>query len=295
MRLKNFIDHMNAVHSSAKEYYQDMNYDIVPGLNGTNHARWMNVGYWKHAAYYNQACEKLAMLLSRAGKFNESDSVLDVGCGSGEQDFFWSRKYPGISITAMDLLEKHIEEAIVRQKNEEGTSIRFMAGTASRLPFDNESFHKVSALDCAYHFDTREDFFREAHRVLKRGGVLTATDMLPEKQTKKKFFWQKKWREGLFIPEENMYDINCYVKKLKAAGFSQIKVKHIGHEVFSGLAWYFLSRFLMPHKPIEQIKIRVGRVSFFSSFYPKIWGILFGTPDYVLVTAVKKGKEEGTV
>lgn len=295
MRLKKFMNHMNAVHNSAKEYYQDMNYDIVPGLNGTNNARWMNVGYWKHASYYNQACEKLAELVSRAGKFNECDSLLDVGCGSGEQDFFWSRKYSGISITAMDLLEKHIEEAILRQNSEEGTSIRFMAGTASKLPFDNESFHKVSALDCAYHFDTREEFFREAYRVLKRGGVLTVTDMLPAKQDNKKFFWQKKWREGLFIPEENMYDINCYVKKLKAAGFSRVKVKHIGHEVFTGLAWYFLCRFLNPGKPIQQIKIRIRRASFCSSLYPGIWGILFGTSDYVLITAAKNAKEEGTV
>lgn len=295
MRLKSFINHMNEVHSSAKEYYQDMNYDIVPGLNGKNNARWMNVGYWKHAVYYNQACENLAKLLSSAGKFTESDTLLDVGCGSGEQDFFWSRKYPGISITAMDLLEKHIEEAIQRQDSEEAGRIRFISGTASSLPFEKESFHKVSALDCAYHFETREDFFREAYRVLKCGGVFTATDMLPGKRDRRKFFWQKNWREGLFIPEENMYNIDFYIKKLKAAGFSQVKVKHIGQEVFSGLAWYFLFRFLRPKKPINKIRVHIGKPSFLSRFYPRIWGILFGTSDYVLVTAVKNVNEEEIV
>lgn len=57
MKLGSFIEHMSDTHNNATEYYEDMDYDIVPGLKGVNRkARWMNVGYWKSCSDYNAAC-----------------------------------------------------------------------------------------------------------------------------------------------------------------------------------------------------------------------------------------------
>lgn len=288
MKIGSFIEHMTDIHSSATEYYEDMDYDIVPGLKGVNRtARWMNVGYWKNCSDYNTACRKLAHLLSIYGRFSSDDKLLDIGCGCGEQDYYWAKKYRGISITAMDIVDKQVKEAEERMPDAVKGSLTFMKGDAGSLEFSDESFTKVSALDCEYHFMTREKFYNEAYRVLKKDGILAVTDMLPAKGEKWNSHLQKKWREGIFIPDENMYSWHHCVKLLQKAGFRRIRVKVISHEVFSGLAWYFLKRFLSPHKPIDDIKVNIPNSSFRSKLYPAIWGFLFGTSEYVIITAVK--------
>lgn len=288
MWIKRFLDHMTALHGSATEYYEDMNYDIVPGLKGTNYnARWMNVGYWKGCSNYNSACEKLAYILSILGGFSSEDKLLDVGCGCGEQDYYWAKQYSGISIVAMDIVEKQIVEAKRRKPAIENSSISFIKGDAGNIPFEAERFTKVSALDCEYHFMTREKFYKEAYRVLQRGGVLAVTDMLPAKGEKYNKVLQKKWRKGIFIPEENMYSYDYCIQLLKKIGFRKVNVKIISNEVFTGLAWYFFKRFLSPRKPIDKINVKIPNSSFKKKVYPAIWGFFFGTSEYVLITAVK--------
>jgi MPBQ/MSBQ methyltransferase len=59
-----------------------------------------------------------------------------------------------------------------------GNVLAWQLADASRLPFAGGSFDRVFCVEAMFHFASRRQFFAEAARVLKPGGVLAGTDIL---------------------------------------------------------------------------------------------------------------------
>jgi SAM-dependent methyltransferase len=59
-----------------------------------------------------------------------------------------------------------------------GNVLAWQIADANRLPFAGGAFDRVFCVEAMFHFASRRQFFAEAARVLKPGGVLTGTDIL---------------------------------------------------------------------------------------------------------------------
>ena len=71
-------------------YYTVLGDDVILSLNENfedpSKPLWLNLGYWKDAQTYPDACRAMVIKLGEAAELQSTDTVLDLGCGFGEQD-----------------------------------------------------------------------------------------------------------------------------------------------------------------------------------------------------------------
>jgi microcystin synthetase protein McyJ len=247
---------------------------------------WLNLGYWKVARTYPDACVAMVELLGTRAALQPSDGVLDVGVGFAEQDFVLLDRFKVSHITGIDITPVHVDkgrERVAKRGLEKQIDIRL--GSATAMEFPDASFEKVLALECAFHFDTRDQFMREAFRVLKPGGTIALTDMLPN-PGKKPGLTTVFGRKYGHSPEANYYDREEYSRRLSAAGFGDVLVESIREDVFPGMAKYSRQR-IGGKKKMDKV---VGEVTEYDRAQCR--GVEMcergtGLTDYVIVSARK--------
>ncbi|WP_433380111.1 SAM-dependent methyltransferase [Streptosporangium sp. CA-115845] len=219
---------MSSPESRAKHAYEVFPPSTWTALN--NHSSYLNFGYWRNEAdTLDDACQALAEKLADAAGFQEGDRILDAGFGYGDQDFMWLKRHSPAKIVGLNVTPTHVRVAQAKA-HERGLGDRliFQEGSATAMTFEPGSFDRVVALESALHFRTRDEFFRQAHHVLRPGGVLATADIVPLNVNKAD-------RRDLFstsVPGENLYDGNEYVARLQAAGFVHAQLTSIRTHVY---------------------------------------------------------------
>jgi 2-polyprenyl-6-hydroxyphenyl methylase / 3-demethylubiquinone-9 3-methyltransferase len=92
--------------------------------------------------------------------------VLDVGCGAGFLANDLARK--GLSVTGVDLSPESVKVAAA---HDETNSVRYEVADAARLPYPDQSFDVVTAMDFLEHVEDPAAIIKEMGRVLKPGGL----------------------------------------------------------------------------------------------------------------------------
>jgi ubiquinone/menaquinone biosynthesis C-methylase UbiE len=200
------------------------NYDNLVKILKTvknNDLYFMNFGYWedKHMSLTN-ANKKLCDFVFNKCCFKKNTHILDVGCGYGEQDIYWSMKNKH-KITAIDISKKQIDFAKQKANDLSMNNITFVEASATKLPFEDKTFSNIICLESAFHYNPRKEFFKESYRVLKDESELVIADIMLKNShygiltsVLIKFF-----KELFSVPEENLINTNDYVKQLEDVGY----------------------------------------------------------------------------
>ncbi|CAJ1494772.1 class I SAM-dependent methyltransferase [[Mycobacterium] burgundiense] len=148
-----------------------------------NEVHW---GYWEDPksaegtrADYIAAMKHMNGELLKAGKVADGQRLLDVGCGFGGTIQQINAGHSGMHLTGLNIDARQLAAAEAQTKAANGNRIEWVEADACDLPFEDNSFDRLLAVECVFHFPSRERFLAEAARVLKPGGYLAVSDFVP--------------------------------------------------------------------------------------------------------------------
>jgi cyclopropane fatty-acyl-phospholipid synthase-like methyltransferase len=141
---------------------------------------YMNWGLWEPAIRdLDEAARTLVLQIGRLAQISPEIRLLDVGFGFGDQLLDWCRHSGLRHGEGINICPEQTEIARRRLASAGlGDRVRVQVADAVTLPFQAGSFDAVTAIECAFHFHTRERFFHEARRVLRPHGRLVLADFI---------------------------------------------------------------------------------------------------------------------
>jgi malonyl-CoA O-methyltransferase len=102
--------------------------------------------------------------------FEPPQSVLDLGCGTGEVAFLIKKRYPDSEVHGLDLAEEMIMAALNRAVLENQPEINFKVGDMEQLDYPAESFELVISNIALHWLNHFQVCLNEINRVLKPEG-----------------------------------------------------------------------------------------------------------------------------
>ena len=147
------------------------------------HVHW---GYWDNpnaadgtVADFAAAAEALCRRVCDAGGVDGADRILDCGCGFGGTIASLNERFSHKQLVGLNIDDRQLARAREQVQPLNGNQIDFILADACEMPFEDNSFDVVLAVECIFHFPSRERFFQEARRVLAPGGRLAICDFVP--------------------------------------------------------------------------------------------------------------------
>jgi len=156
------------------------------GETGQLWERQVHWGYWENPkdadgtrADYIAAMEQMNTVLVEAGNVADGQRLLDVGCGFGGTIGQINAGHHGMHLTGLNIDPRQLAAADAQIHPTNGNEIDWVEADACQMPFEDNTFDRILAVECIFHFPSREQFLAEAARVLKPGGYVAVSDFVP--------------------------------------------------------------------------------------------------------------------
>lgn len=218
--------------------------DTVVEQTFGRHTHW---GYWADPAAatltiedFAQAADNLSWQVIEAAGIGPGMQVLDAGCGFGGTLGTINDSWQGMQLTGVNIDARQIERARALTAARPGNTLAFLTADACDLPLQSASVDAVVSVESIFHFPSRERFFAEASRVLKPGGRLALSDLVPSRYSPLRL--TRRIQTGFFGVCQVQYAVRDYQQLAARHGFAVRTVRDITRNTLP--TYRFLNRLL---------------------------------------------------
>ena len=102
--------------------------------------------------------------------FKDGWTMLDIGCGGGATIKRLLKHSKGSKVYGIDISRESVAKSKKNCADMLDKQVFISQGSAEMLPYDNEKFDLVTAVETIYFWPNLSNCFKEVYRVLKPGG-----------------------------------------------------------------------------------------------------------------------------
>ncbi len=216
---------MSNYHERIAEYYHKTETDYR-NLWNIGKTLGIHYGYWdEKVKSFSKSILRMNEVMAEMAGIQASDKVLDAGCGVGGSSIFLAKTI-GCHVTGITVSDRQVKLALDHARgNEVSERTDFRIMNYCQTDFPDQSFDVVWGCESICYADSKEQFVREAYRLLKPGGRLVMADFLVPRMENNDIPVVRNWLDGWVVnfletPEN-------FTQYMKQAGFSDVKYRDI--------------------------------------------------------------------